>query len=809
MRIERIRINNSEGLGDIDWIFPLGPVLLTFKDPGHQRLFRDLLLAIFYNQQELQFQTTPGQKVLVEVWMSGEGLYYRIRTEFMEKDSKLELHSTLLDENGQTICLPETMMIGDYLFRLKHQAFLQGGIVEWPENDHYDTFARLVRNLRQGGDEELSLKKVRASIAGAQKRVEEQKDSMTLVKAEYDALRFEWETAHRHQEEERLLEIEIKNLEEKLIILDEKILLTADIQKRLEILSQNPDYRELRHLNDEIEGLEERLHNIETNLKTISSETHLNWTVIEGLREEFLEWGCLQNSYSSLVTETQTRSNYITGIQNLLQTSGYHGLAENEDQRLRQAEEERDTAQKKLRKLLVKRRGLIGLEFLYYKKCAHLQKLSVMADVTEVENHRIDQKEKRLEWWRYSKPANYFDRLVLKPLGLTTIAERLANQLLQNYKQYNVTNYQEFIRKLKEYHDLQKRVKGMKKQMERLQDKISQESHLRRIVDSRNKLLKQAFTAVQAADFSQWLKGWEDYQRKKHQLFVELDELHRKLEQQMTVEKKLAESAEFLRQRLNNWGIPTEDREEAFSAVINVANQLQERDDIQREHAALSERLHNLLGDRNIVELGKSLEPIAELERESCLSNDERRIEMSAWYKEQDEIRDNLVVLKQRLRSNRNVSSLSVLEKKIDEVKRRWTAYEDLRHALVDARELLELSWQEWQKKHGKTLGDEKQWIYDHCFYSETQSFIEETSVKREYFSYRMAVAQLALSDTIDLPLIFSVRQVKNEDLTFWEEITNYLQKFSFSRQVIFCENNSNLRETLAGRGWFILGMEC
>ena len=54
----------------------------------------------------------------------------------------------------------------------------------------------------------------------------EQKGSMALAKAEYDALRREWEAAHRQQDEERWLLIEIKNLQENEAILSERIAAT-------------------------------------------------------------------------------------------------------------------------------------------------------------------------------------------------------------------------------------------------------------------------------------------------------------------------------------------------------------------------------------------------------------------------------------------------------------------------------------------------------------------------------------------------------------------------------------------------------
>jgi len=793
-------------MGDVDWIFPLGPVLLYFGDYSHQKLLSNLLQTVYFDQQVSPLLAEQSQKALVEVWMSDESFYYHIHHEFVEKANKLERLSTLMDENGQTVCLPETMTIGDYLFKIQLQAFLQGGIVEWPEIDHDDYLLRRLHNLRQGGDEGLSLTKVRAAIVGGQKRVKDQKESMALVKAEYDDLRREWETANRYQDEERLLQIEIKNLQEHEKILTEKIASTANLQKRLELLSQNPDYRELRQLHEEIIRLEERLQNIEANLTVISSETYVDWAVIEGSREECVEWACLQKNLVDIVAKAQARSKQIVETQNLLQTSGYEGLSENEDQLLQRAEEERDATQGKLNKLLVKKRGLNRLKYLYIQESTRLENMAVMSDVTEADNNKIAQKEKLIKLWQDSKVGSFLDRTFSKRLGVTSIDERLSSSLIKDYKRFHVTNYQEFTSKLKEFLDQQKRVERMKRQIERLQEKVSQESKLRRIVQSRNDILTHAFTAVQATDFSEWLNGWEDYRRKKRQLSLERNELQLELEQQSIVEKKLAVCVKLLRERLENWGIATEGREEAMAAVLQVAGQLQERDDAKREIASFTERFYGLLGDRNMEQLSKTLEPLAELEREKRLSNEERLAEMAAWYTEQMEIRQRLVALKQGLQSNRKFPSLSVLEKKIDVVKHRWMAYENLSNALDEVQDLLELSWQEWQRSHEKILSQEKQWIYDHCFSSAASKSIEgETVVKRDYFSYRMAVAQLAVGNNTELPLFFFGGKVMNKDQNFWRKVTEYLQKLSFSRQIIFCTTDSKLKEKLSRRGWSLL----
>jgi len=224
MRIERIRSMNLTGLGDVDWTFPGGSVLLFSEDRSYQRVLGYLLLELFYDLKTplaLKDQSSNG---LVEVWLTGESTRFYISIELIQKGDELERSSTLEieDENGQPVSLPETKTVGEYLFGVRLRAFRQGAIVEWPEVKDKNDFSLLVRNLQQGGDEGLSLSKVRASMAGALKRVKEQTESMILVKAEYDALRREWEEVHRQQEEERLLLIEIRNLKEMETILAER-----------------------------------------------------------------------------------------------------------------------------------------------------------------------------------------------------------------------------------------------------------------------------------------------------------------------------------------------------------------------------------------------------------------------------------------------------------------------------------------------------------------------------------------------------------------------------------------------------------
>lgn len=812
MRIERIISTNLTGLGDVDLTFPVGPVLLFTENSRRQKMLVDLLLELFYDLKNPLASKAQSNKGLVEVWMTGESTSLHIWRQFIQQGDGLEQSSTLVieDETGQKVSLPETMTLGEYLFGVKLRAFRQGGFVEWPESKEDTNFSRRVRNLRQGGDEELSLTKVQASMAGAQKRVKEQTESMALVKAEYDALRREWEEAHRQQEKERLLLIEIKNLQEKEKILAERISYAAKIQERLAVLRQNLDYRELRQLQGELTQLEERCRKSESNLTALTRECQVDWAVIEGLREECMEWAGFQEQVDRLAAEAQMQVQQIHETQNLLQTSGYHGLSENEVQRLRLAEEERYAAQEELEleldNLIIVKSELEKIQIICTEEIAKLQDVAVMAGVTEAAEIKIAQRERHLAQWQSSKIGSFLDWALREQFGVKSIGERLSLRLAKYYQNYQASNYKEFTRQLKEFRDQRQRVERLQMELEPLQVKVRWEEKLRRIVNSRNKILERAFSTAKVADFPAWLNGWEDHQQQKHQLALWQDELQLKLEQQQIEENKMAASAEQLREKLGNWGTLATDRDEVLAAVMKVARQLRVKDEAEREVAMFSQKFYDLLGDRDIEHLAKILEPLAELERETRLSDQDGLVELAARQKERVEIRRQLEVVEQSLQNSRKFSSLSVLEKKIEKLKRQWMAYEDLHGALDDAEALLETSWQEWKTKCGEALKVEKQWILSQMSSSSDKGTIESDMVegKRDYFAYRMAIAQLALCDNPGVPLLFLVGEM-NEGQSFWEEVLGYLSKLSLSRQVILGTSDDKLLQKLAANGWRIL----
>ena len=744
MRIERIISSRLTGIGDVDWTFPNDPVFIFCEDRNKLKTLGTLLYDLFYEQKTPLTLKTQNSKGLLEMWIAGDKSSYHIRRNYDQQSNESVSPSTLVTDEGTgvNVSLPEDLTLGEYIFQLNQLTFRQGVVVNWPVNNDLDHLRLRVNNLRQGGDEGLSLMKVRASLAGAKKRVSEQKGSMELVKAEFDALRSDWEAAHRQQDEERLLLIEIKNLQENEGILSERIALGQRIQERLTLLTLNPDYRELRQLREEISQLEERLRAVESNLRTLTNESTVDWTVIETLREECIEWASLQEQVERLGALAQMQSEQIAELQGSLQTSGYEGLTNGENQRLLTAETERAVAQDELNELTISKKDLENTERVYLEEKAILLKFADMARVSESDEVKIEQRERHLKQWQSSKIGGSLDRKLRKHFKGICIEEKLAEQLSQYYKGFQASNFEEFTSRLKEFRNQQELVEKLQTQIERLQERIVREDMLLKTVLYRSEILKQAFASSKVSDFPEWLNGWEAFQRKKQQLGLMLKEQQLLQEQTTMEEKKLYMCSEQLREKLETWNTLSTDRDTVLATLFKVASHLRAKDELEREISAHSKKYNSLLGDRNMEHLVNKLEPLADLERELRVFDDERLLELTAWQKERIEIRKQREKLEQRLQDSHKFISLTALEKKIETLKQQWKAYENLHRAIDDAQLLLELSWQEWDTKYGKVLNNEMKWILSNISSSIDHGAIQRdlAKVKCDYFAYRMAL---------------------------------------------------------------------
>ena len=808
MIIKRIICVNLTGFGNVQWTFPEGPVIL-FMDRSIQKKLNHLIVKLFYDlKMNPQSSEATGLEGTVEVWVVRDNMHYYIRKEFFKQEMGQEPSSTLeiKDQDGRILSLPDSMVLGEYLFSSKLDAFRQSGIIEWPESNDRDYFLERVRNLRQGGDEDFSLGSVRASLAGAQKKVRDQKESMEQVKAEYDSLRSEWEAAHRLLDEERLFQIEIKNLKEKNRIITEKIERSVKIQERLTLLERNPDYRELYHLQGVLSRLEEQLCGIVVNLKSLTSDSQVDLTLIDSLREECLEWAFLQKQVEKQVSEVASQLKIIEELQEFLQLSQYYGMAKGEDERLILTEEENVKAQDELKQINNAKEDYNQLQNRYLIERAQLQDLEIMAGVTEAEEIKLAQRENYLKKLRNSKIGAGVDRIFTKRLGQRSIFESLSTRLLHYYRNYQTDNYQEFVTKLQKYREQRVLIKKMYSEIELLQEKLRVEDKLQKIVSSRQEILNKAFSAVNVPDLPAWLQGWHDYQRKNYELTQQQEELHQKQVQLSITEQTLAACVEQLHDKLKSWGKTTTEREDVLAIVLKVAQQLRAREEVEKESSEFLQKFQELLGGRDFEKLVKALEPMEELEDEIRFSDEERQGKLSALHNEQAEINQLLKTAETSLKSIKRLPSIAILEKKIESVKQQWTAYQNLYDALNDVQTLWESCCQEWQDKHGIILNQEMQWIHNRISVSESKvtSRNDLLDAKRDYFSYRIALGQLALrNNTEEVPLFFLGGELHEEEVdSFWKSIIEFLHKLSISRQVIFCIATPTFPEKLLGKGW-------
>lgn len=679
------------------------------------------------------------------------------------------------------------------------------GIIDWPEGEESD-FHRWGTNLRNTGNERISLAQTWNSLARAKKRVEEQAVDMEQVKAEYEALRRDWDAANHRQEEQRLLQIEMKNLLAKKKILAEKIVFISKTQERVALLRQNPDYRELRRIQGELSRFEEICRKTEMELTTYTSDTLVDTTMLENLREECREWALLQEEANFTAAEIQQRTQSIKEKQQSLQTSGYQEFSENEYTLLRQAAEELQAAKEEQARLAYLQDEIASTKKSYNEEFAKLAGFENLAGLTEADQHRITQTANRLAKYQSSKISGFLDQILQEQLGRSIGKERLVSRLNGYFQKYQVADYAEFQQQLKDFQDCKLMVENLQTKLKTLHKKAEREKKLSELVQSRTLLLEQAYNKVNAADFPSWSKGWKAYRLQRSQVAASLNELDLKMEEQQVKEEKLAAYVVQLRDKLKDWVSPVSNLDELLEVVRNVACFLRAKEEAVKEFNALKQTYDTRLGKRNMDQLTRTLEPLADLEREAQLSDEERKAKLAASRQELAETNSRLAKTEKSLQQKRATTVSPDLEKKIEKVKLQWQSYEDLQHALTDTRKLLEVAHRKWHVGYGKTLEAEAQRIIKRIF-----STIEEenkdkpsTEAKQVYFAYRLALAQLTLDDDPEASLFFFVGKI-NEPQVFWENILTYLRELSITRQVSLNTADVKLRKLLENNQGSIL----
>lgn len=666
-------------------------------------------------------------------------------------------------------------------------------IVSWPDITE-DEFYRRLFSIKETGNERLCLAKAQDSLERAKNRVIEQVQDMTYVKEEYDALRREWDAEKRRQEEQRLVQIEMQKLEAKKQIITDKVSGITNIQERLSILRQNPDYRELRKVQGELTRLDELRREKREELTTYTHQTQVNWEMIENLKEECLRWAGIQEEAEKMASEIQQWEKDIKEIHNSLALSGYEDVSENEDQRLLQAQEERDNARDELSKIDILAEDIIKKERIYNMESAKLKDFGMIDKVAPADELRIRSAAQRLTKWQDLSFSGYLDRVLNEKFGLRGIEAILASRLNRYCQKYHAADYPQFKSMQNEFQQQQRKIEKLRTELTVLREGVQQEQELHRIIRTRSQLLKNAFEKVKASDLQEWLDGWNNYRLKQNQLQVKQEELHEKKQLLPAKEEELIRYAGQLRDKLKDWVPPTSDVDEVLEVVMIVARKLRAKEEAEKLFGMLQENYSTQLGNRDIDKLAKVLEPIADLEREGCIDDHKRLADLNACQQELSQIDLRLEDAVRKLEHSRVIPLKPDLEKKIDALKKQWKAYEELHQALDNTIELLEVSHKRWRTKYGQELDSLAETILASAFSLKLSHKKQDVlaEAKRYYFAYRISLVLLSNEIELETPLYFIVQQMK-EPLVFWEEALDYLQELSLSRKVIFRSDDSKL----------------
>jgi len=726
-------------------------------------------------------------KTAFTIQLSKENSIYRLSREVVYRDTQPKWLSEprLEDQEGNPVLLPEKITPSEYLLETDPGNFRPDGLMLWREEKNISYYRRL-SNLRQTGSENLSPSKVRASLVGAMAKIMEQAGDIAALKAEYDSLKQDWEKLNQRLEQERLLQIEQKNKEISRNILIEKISALEKIEQRLNVLQKNPDYRQLREMQAELARLEEVCRKADSALAA-TQYSQADWAMVENLREECAQWARLENQSELLKKEISRLTHDAEKLCNSLSLSGYASLADNVEEKARQAEEALAAARTELLTFSALRQQILDTEADLAKAKEALQKFALFARADETEESRFIQAVQRLDKWQNSKIGVFLDRGLKSRLGLNTVKEKLAARVSAYCQKFGVRDYAEFMRLREEFLARQKVAEDLELSLSRLRKEARREQELQRIIKSHSDMLKGLYSRVGVACFSDWLDGWQEYRKNKNRLAQIEETLQQKTESAQEKAQQLAACAAQLREKLQDSLTADADLEQALEAVTQIARQLRIKDEAEKSLAELSQVYEKKLDKRDMQALASVLEPLADLEREALIPREERLANLEAS-------RQELAAINQALAKpspERKIhSQMARLEKQMETLKQQWQSYNNLKLALADTMQLLDISLEDWQVNFKPELEDSAGQILNRLFSLQLTDKKEclLAEAKRYYFAYRLALSQLAVTGSPQIPLLFVYSQ-RNALPDFRQKIKTRLQELLREKKIILGEN--------------------
>jgi hypothetical protein len=661
----------------------------------------------------------------------------------------------------------------------------KGSLVIWPEKED---LSRLISNLKETGNQNLSLAKIWDSLARAKNRLEEQTEKIEKLRNEYEVLREAWEEERIHREQERALEVEIKNLQAEKDLYLKKLETQTAIQERLALYRQNPDYRELRDLEGKLAGLDENQQKIKKRLISYTQDPQIDWETIERLREDCIQGANLLKEHEQYAAKIENLEREIRKLEKFIHSSGYSNFLKDQALQLRQAEEEKNTAQAELDKLEDLYLTKLTVEKNLKEEITKLDQQEKSLNISWADERKINRIACRLEKWQARKIVSNIDNFLSQKLGLPSVREIMLASLNNTLTKYQFLDYQDYLQRKKELLEQQNNIEKIQAELELLKEQTCRAKKLRQIIQTRKKILEEAFQRVNVKDLESWLKGWTDYQQTKDRLLKAKDELQEMRAEQGVKEEELAAHVQQLRNKLTTWSSPVTDLDEVLDLVLKVARELHSQEEIEKERQDLEFKLKEQLGNRDLKKLSLQLEPLADLEREVLLG-EKRDQEIASCRQKLIDLQRQLTEAKKSLRKHRTRASKPDLEKDMETAFQNWKAYEDLSKALTVTEDLLKSSLHRWQREYGIVLKKKALDIYQKVFAS------NNGELESYYFSYLMATKQV-FAENSESPLVFLVKETKDYD--FWSLSIAYLAEISKSRPIYIGTFDNELRALLA-----------
>lgn len=827
---------------------------------AHVYLF---LKAILYGQVfwKQEFSGSWGELHLEDL----AGHYYILQRKFLsgkrnhDKFSGVQIQPdqaadwSLTDRyTGQTVVIPVSEQPGRYFYGCEAEEFERFYIMQARDKRRFlqpQEQDRLLENLSQCGDENLSYAKVMETLVRAQEKVDgfrnresgdgiDHKGVLKQLKEEYQKLRAEWNRTDKLLRESREAQIELKLLQDKKKVLEETIAEWEGRRQQVEILKKNPDYRALRRLIERITASSAQKEALDRSFTLRvpdeigfaaepAAKEHLpqfaDAEFISRFKEDYATWSDLKRQWGELeqkYREAERRLEFLEvsiplGYRELEEE--YANLDLDFEQKVVAAELEKKTLRAKLEEMDRQKKELCELEsFLAEEKRTFSQYYALAAvDATLMNEIRV--KEEQLRALRQEIAASrslipqlecypeslinigtffllagllggqlinlYFNTLALTGLGVVFFGvykqhklERLIlmeteiSTYLENiYREFRVDGYHDLTFKLRAHADQQSRIGELEANIQALRRELllTEEERISGVLEEETQFINKILRICHCSGLGEWQSGLAHYKKikqKLHALATEQEDLNTQL---MDISEARQSVEGVIKEKLDLIGLPGVELEQANEIYHKLTVKWMEKVRLEQEIEVLTEQFQTLLQERDMALLAQKLQPIAALEREQGIHDEDGYKNLIRGWQEK------LALTAQAITATENLSktipvparTLMQIEEEIEKNEEKIQYYERVRRSLKLAQEVMQESYRELQQRLGMKLHNEAAAILEEIIperkingkgtlASEERLLISQAPWEQAYFALKLGVSTIWQQQNGPGPLI-------------------------------------------------------